>query len=108
MSGDMSNAELGVATSDAIGGKRRFDNPNGFNDQQSWGLTYLNERLIGSVSVLILALIIFVWVIDTSAVIKFSVSGLAILSAIVLGSLALRQRNKTLALREQQASQYNS
>ena len=102
MTGDMSNAELGVSETDAVGAGRRFNEKQGFQKQQDWSLAYMNERIVSSIGVVLLFFILFVWLFDIPKYISYGVT----ISAIVIGCILIwsfmRQRLCLLDQRRKQ------
>ncbi|MFT5259080.1 MAG: hypothetical protein ACI9J2_000153 [Saprospiraceae bacterium] len=102
MSGDMANAELGISMVDATGAKSRMGASNDLANQQQWSLGYLNERIVGMLAALAVSTIVIVWVVDTPAIFRYSVTiTVTLLVAAVVAGL-LRGKAKLAALRQQQ------
>ena len=108
MTGDMANAELGVAETDAIGVSKRLSEKGGFDKQQRWGTKYMSERLVGSISVLLLFAVAFVWTSDFSKPIIYGVTALAIIIACALVWAYLDRRLNLLEERRKQSNKFTS
>ncbi|MBX2869455.1 MAG: hypothetical protein KTR18_12310 [Acidiferrobacterales bacterium] len=107
MSGDMSNADLGVAKVDAVASRERLSG-NQLTDQHSWSLNLMNERSLGYLLCLFTVVLGGVWMADVSPLIRYSVTGLI---ALMAGYWILRMRrskSRLQALRAAQVQNLNS
>ena len=104
----MSNAELGIAETDAVGAKARMEKSDGFSAQNQWNANLLGERTTGFLLLLCLAALAAIWLIDVSAMIRYGVTTL-IAMLIVISIVSMRHRKTRLrAIRERQLREHAS
>ncbi len=108
MSDDNSNAEAGIASTQAHGAKGRLaqGGSKALAAQHQSGLTYMNERVLTMLVCLLAIILITVWTIETTPVIKYG-STTAIALIVAWFALSITRRRKHLGqLREHQLSEH--
>ena len=107
MSGDMANAELGIATQDTIAADARIRGKDGLAAQQAWGHTYLNERMAGMALALAVVTTPLIYLTATT---RFSVVWTGALGLLAVGLFAIRaaQRDDVDAIRAAQLAAHRA
>jgi cobalamin biosynthesis protein CobD/CbiB len=107
MSFDNSNAELGIAITQARAAQNQLDQAKGFERQHDWSIGYLEERILGMFVALLVVILVSVWAFDVPSLVRYTVT---ILSGAVLvyGRSMATQRKKDMdALRQQQVRDHS-
>lgn len=107
MSDDNSNAELGIAITQARAAQNKLDHARGFERQHAWSISYLDERILGLFIMLLLVILISVWAFDVPPLIRYTVT-IVFGAVFVYGSSMATKRKKDLAaLRQQQVRDHS-
>jgi hypothetical protein len=106
MSGDNSNAELGIAVTHARAAQNKLDHAKGFERQHDWSISYLDERIFGTFVMLVVVILISVWVFNVPPLIRYAVTIGVGSIFIYCKSMATKRKKDLDELRRQQVTQH--
>ncbi len=101
MSGDMSNAELGVAVVDSVAARGRLSG-NSLEKQQTWAQNVMGERLLGYLLCLFAVVLGIAWTSEIPNTIRYAVTAGIIL---MLGCWVFTVLQSKSQMREHRAAQ---
>lgn len=104
---DNSNAELGIAVTQARAAQNKLDHAKGFESQHDWSIGYLDERIFGMFITLILVILISAWVFDIPPIIRYAVTIGAGAIFVYNKSMATKRKKDLHALRQQQVKEHS-
>ena len=106
MSDDNSNAELGIAITNAKAAKNRMSGKGGMEAQHDWSVRYLNERVMAQLIIYCFFVFAAVWAIETPTLIR---NGVTFILLFLAGSwVIVANRRKTILeeTRQQQLKEH--
>ncbi len=104
----MSDAELGIAKTDAIAANRRIAGGKGLEGEHVRTRNYLGERTMAALMLLLLVIVTVVWLLDVSPWVHYGVTGLAMILIIAGGVNTIRAKSRLEQLREEQVVVHKS
>jgi len=107
MSDDNSNAELGIAITEAKAAQRRLERGKGFESHHNATINQLDERVFGMFAMLVLVILISVWAFDVPPLIRYAVTIAAGSIFVYCKSMATKSKKDLDALRQQQAKEHS-
>ncbi len=103
---DNSNAELGIAVSQAKAAQNKLDHARGFERQHEWSIQTLDERIFGLFVTLVLVIFLSAWLFDIPPLIRYAVTILCGGIFVYLKSMATKRQKDLDALRQQQVQDH--
>lgn len=107
MSGDMSNAELGISGVDAAGAKNRLSDGQ-LEQQQQWTQNAMSERILGYLLLLCPVALGIVWSINVSNAAKYGITCAIVVTATYWIFRRFQTRAQLLKNRERQVASFNN
>ncbi len=107
MSDDNSNAELGIAITQARAAQNKLDHAKGFERQHKWSINYLDERVFGMFIMLVIVVLITVWTFNVPPLIRYAVTIAAGAIFVYCKSMATKRKKDLEALRQQQVEEHS-
>ena len=107
MSDDNSNAELGIAITQAKAAQNKLDQAKGFEQQHKWSINHLDERIFGMFIMLVVVIVITVWAFNVPPLIRYAVTIAAGAIFVYCKSMSTKRRKDLDALRQQQVEQHS-
>ena len=104
---DDSNAELGIAVTQARAAQSKLEHGKGFEHSHNWTINQLDERVFGMFMMLILVILISVWAFDVPALIRYAVTISAGLIFVYCKSMATKRKKDLDVLRQQQVKDHS-
>ncbi len=104
---DNSNAELGIAITEAKAAKRKLKHAKGFERSHNATINQLDERIFGMFAMLVLVILISVWAFDVPALIRYAVTIAAGSIFVFCKSMATKRKKDLDALRQQQVKEHS-
>ena len=104
---DSSNAELGIAVTQARASQDKLQHARGFERNHNWTISQLDERIFGMFAMLVLVILISVWAFDVPALIRYAVTIVAGAIFVYCKSMATKRKKDLDALRQQQAKEHS-
>ena len=104
---DDSNAELGIAVTQAKAAQSKLDHAKGFERSHNWTIKQLDERIFGMFAMLILVILISVWAFDVPALIRYAVTIGAGSIFVYCKSMATKRMKDLDVLRQQQVKDHS-
>ena len=104
---DNSNAELGIAVTEARAASRKLGDAKGFERSHNGTINQLNERIFGMFVMLVLVVLISVWAFSVPPLIRYAVTIAAGLIFVYCKSMASKRKKDLEALRLQQAKEHS-
>ena len=104
---DNSNAELGIAITQARAAQSKLNHSKGFERSHNWTINQLDERVFGMFAMLVLVILISVWAFDVPALIRYAVTIVAGAIFVYCKSMATKRKKDLDALRQQQLKEYS-
>jgi len=104
---DNSNAELGIAITQARAAQSKLEHAKGFERSHNWTIKQLDERVFGMFVGLVLVVLISVWAFDVPALIRYAVTIAAGSIFVFCKSMATKRKKDLDALRQQQLKEYS-
>ena len=104
---DNSNAELGIAITQAMAAQSKLEHAKGFKRSHNWTINQLDERVFGMFVGLVLVILISVWAFHVPALIRYVVTIAAGSIFVFCRSMATKRKKDLDALRQQQLKEYS-
>ena len=104
---DNSNAELGIAITEAKAAKGKLQHAKGFERNHKGTINQLDERIFGMFVMLVLVILISVWAFHVPPFIRYAVTIVAGLIFVYYKSMATKRKKDLEALRQQQAKEHS-
>jgi Flp pilus assembly protein TadB len=104
---DNSNAELGIAITEAKAAQRKLEHAKGFERSHNGTINQLDERIFGMFAMLVLVILISVWAFTVPPLIRYAVTIAAGLIFVYCKSMATKRKKDLDALRQQQAKEHS-
>ena len=104
---DDSNAELGIAITQAKAAQNKLDHAKGFELSHNWTISQLDERIFAMFALLVLVILISVWSFDVSALIRYGVTIVAGLIFVYCKSMETKRIKDLDTLRQQQVKEHS-
>jgi hypothetical protein len=104
---DDSNAELGIAITQAKAAQSKLDHAKGFERSHNWTINQLDERIFGMFVMLVLLILISVWAFDVPALIRYAVTIAAGSIFVFYKSMATKRKKDLNTLRQQQVREHS-
>ena len=104
---DNSNAELGIAVTQARAAQEMLGHAKGFERQHDWSTSHLDERIFGMFIMLIVVILISVWAFDIPPLIRYAVTIAGGAIFVYLKSMATKRKNDLDELRRQQVEEHS-
>ncbi len=104
---DDSNAELGIAVTQARAAQSKLEHAKGFERSHNWTINQLDERIFGMFVMLVLVILISVWAFDVPALIRYAVTIAAGSIFVFCKSMATKRKKDLDALRKQQVKKHS-
>ena len=104
---DNSNAELGIAITQAKAAQSKLEHAKGFERSHNWTINQLDERVFGMFVGLVMVILISVWAFDVPALIRYAVTIAAGSIIVFCKSMATKRKKDLDALRQQQLKEYS-
>jgi len=104
---DDSNAELGIAATQAKAAQSKLEHAKGFERSHNWTINQLDERIFGMFTMLVLVILISVWAFDVPALIRYAVTIAAGLIFVYCKSMATKRKKDLDVLRQQQVKEHS-
>ena len=104
---DDSNAELGIAITQAKAAQSKLDHAKGFERSHNWTINQLDERIFGMFVMLVLLILISVWAFDVPALIRYAVTIAAGAIFVFYKSMATKRKKDLNTLRQQQVREHS-
>ena len=104
---DNSNAELGIAITEARAARRKLEHAKGFERSHNGTINQLDERIFGMFAMLVLVILISVWAFNVPPLIRYAVTIAAGLIFVYCKSMATKRKKDLDALRQQQAKEHS-
>ncbi len=104
---DDSNAELGIAITQAKAAQSKLEHAKGFERSHNWTINQLDERIFGMFAMLVLVILISVWAFDVPALIRYAVTIAAGLIIVYCKSMATKRKKALVAMRLQQVKEHS-
>ena len=107
MSDDNSNAELGIAITEARAAQKKLEHAKGFERSHNSTINQLEERIFGMFVMLVLVILISVWAFDVPALIRYAVTIAAGAIFVYCKSMATKRKKDLDVLRQQQVKDHS-
>jgi len=107
MGGDNSNAELGIAITEARAAQRKLGHAKGFERSHDWTINKLEERTFGMFVMLVLVILISVWAFHVPPLIRYAVTIVTGLFFVYRKSMVTKRKKDLDALRQQQVKEHS-
>ena len=104
---DDSNAELGIAITQARAAQSKLEHAKGFERSHNWTINQLDERIFGMFVGLMLVILISVWAFDVPALIRYAVTIAAGSIFVYCKSMATKRKKDLDILRQQQVKEHS-
>ena len=104
---DDSNAELGIAITQAKAAQSKLEHAKGFERSHNWTISQLDERIFGMFAMLVLVILISVWAFNVPPLIRYAVTIAAGLIFVYCKSMATKRKKDLDALRQQQVKEHS-
>ena len=104
---DHSNAELGIAITEAKAAQRENRTAKGFMRSHDATIKKLDERIFGMFVTLVLVILISVWAFDVPPLIRDAVTIVAGSIVVYYKTMATNRKKDLDALRQQQVKEYS-
>jgi len=103
---DDSNAELGIAITQARAAQSKLEHAKGFERSHNWTINQLDERIFGMFAMLVLLILISVWAFDVPALIRYAVTIAAGSIFVFCKSMETKRKKDLDILRQQQVKEH--
>ena len=107
MTGDSSNAELGIAISQNQAAREKLDHAKGFERQHEWSINHLDERIFGMFIMFVVVILIAVWAFHIPPVIRYAVTIVAGSIFVYCKSMVTKRNKDMEALRKRQVEEFS-